>query len=250
MVVLTDSQPTSPTKTHHAWSNSQPGTPQAGPSHAGPTSPRSPLPPGGAVRSPAAAEYQPPPAYVPSPTGPLLPGPPRKPRPSVAKRFFSAFVIAVIILMGFNMLGHIIRWLVNGRDPYEWDSGPHKDDGNILTCQTSWSPPTRSDDADDLRSVVDSELAGQLHVPAYPVFSVSESFTLPINSSLHYLLARGSLSSGAAIVRGEEGANPNVIKVDVTVRYSTQHALSRAQVCMLQKPEGGYGVGIYVSQTC
>ncbi|KAG8692154.1 hypothetical protein FRC08_009980 [Ceratobasidium sp. 394] len=147
--------------------------------------------------------------------------------------------------MGFNMLGHIIRWLVDGRDPYEWDSGPHKDDGNILTCQTSWSPPTRSDDADDLRSIVDSELAGQLHVPAYPVFSVSESFTLPINSSLHYLLARGSLSLGAAIVRGEEGANPNIIKVDVTVRYSTQHALSRAQVCMLQKPEGGYGVGIY-----
>ncbi|KAG9088144.1 hypothetical protein FRC06_002213 [Ceratobasidium sp. 370] len=245
MVVLTDSQPGSPTKTHHTWSNSQPGTSQAGPSLSEPTSPRSPLP-RGVVRSPAAAEYQPPPAYVPSPTAPLLPGPPQKPRPSVAKRFFSAFAIAVIILMGFNMLGHIIGWLVNGRDSYDWDSGPHEEDGNILTCQTSWSPPKQADDGDDfLRSVVGSELAGQNQIPAYPVFSVSESFALPINSSLHYLLARGSLFSGAAIVRGEEGADPNVIKVDVTVRYATRYALSRARVCMLQKPEGGHGIGIY-----
>jgi len=199
------------------------------------------------VRSPAAAEYQPPPAYMPSPTAPLLPGPPQKPRPSVAKRFFSAFAIAVIILMGVNMLGHIISWLVN--DSYEWDNNPRGEDGNVLTCQNSWSPPKQADDSDDLlRSVVDPELAGQIHIPAYPVFSVSESFTLPINSSLHYLLARGSVFSGAAIVRGEEGADPNVIKVDVTVRYRSQHALSRARVCMLQKPEGGYGIGIYTPQ--
>ncbi|KAG8709152.1 hypothetical protein FRC09_000830 [Ceratobasidium sp. 395] len=242
MVVLADSQPGSPVKSVNTWNNSQ----QAGTSQAGPSSPRSPLP-GGVVRSPAAAEYQPPPAYVPSPTAPLLPGPPQKPRPSVAKRFFSAFVIAVVVLMGFNMLGHIIRWLVSSSNPYEWDNNPRPEDGNVLVCPDSWSPPKRNtgDDDDLFRSLVDPGVTGQIHIPAYPVFSVSETFHLPMNSSLYYLLARGSAYSGAVIVRGEDGASPYTIKVDVTVRYATQQALSRARVCMLQKPEGGYGVGIY-----
>jgi hypothetical protein len=90
-------------------------------------------------------------------------------------------------------------------------------------------------------------MAGQIHVPTYPVYSSSESFTLPINASLHYLLARGLLFSGVAIVSGKEGADPNVIGVNVNVRYATRHALSRARVCKLEKPEGGVGIGIFVS---
>lgn len=87
-----------------------------------------------------------------------------------------------------------------------------------------------------------------MHIPAYPVFSSSESFTLPIDASLHYLLARGSLSTGAVIVRGDEGADPNVIGVDVKIQYSNSRALARARVCKLEKPEGGVGIGIYVSK--
>ncbi|KAG9105387.1 hypothetical protein FRC07_009324 [Ceratobasidium sp. 392] len=246
MVVLTDSQPGSPVKSVHTWANSQPGTSQAGSSRAGPSSPRSPLP-RGVVRSPNAAESNPPPPYVPSPsTAPLLPGPPQKPRPSVAKRFFGAFVVAVIILMGFNIIGHMFSWIIRGRDSYEWDNNPWKEDGNVLTCENSWSPPRKSnEDMDDFRSLEVPGVTGQMHIPAYPVFSAFESFQLPINSSLHYLIARGSVYSGVAVIRGDEGADPNVIGVNVTVRYSSQRALSRAKICMLQTSEGGHGIGIY-----
>jgi hypothetical protein len=111
MVVLTDSQPGSPTKAQHDWS-SQPGTSQAGSS--GPRSPQ-----GGVVRSPEAFNYVPPPAYVPGPDAPLLPGPTQKPRRSTTKRFCSALAIALMILVFFNILSHTI-WRNVEIDPSRW----------------------------------------------------------------------------------------------------------------------------------
>lgn len=137
------------------------------------------------------------------------------------------------------MLSHIFSRITI--DPYEWDNNPRAGDGNIITCENNWSKPEKA--AEDLGLTLDE--FGQAHIPAYPVFSSSESFTLPINASLHYLLSRGSLSTGAVIVRGVEGADPNVIGVDVKVRYSSSHTLARARVCKLEKPEGGVGIGIY-----
>lgn len=84
-------------------------------------------------------------------------------------------------------------------------------------------------------------------IPGFPVFSASKSFSLPIDSKLHYIVTRGGLSSGVLVVRGDEKADRDRIDVQVVARYHTQHALSRAEVCELRRPEGGVGLGIYVS---
>ncbi|QRW12789.1 hypothetical protein RhiLY_11788 [Ceratobasidium sp. AG-Ba] len=192
----------------------------------------------GVVRSPDVGGSQPPPpAYVPGPGGPLLPGPPQKPRQSVARRFFTAFAVAWIIVLAFNF---VVRTTFDYADSYEWDNNPLERDGKVLTCDTHWST---SDAPQDFVQPLD--MASQMTFPTYPVYNVTESFDLPANAPLHYLIARGSLLGGAAIIRGVEGADPNLIKVDVTIWYSSRDALSRANVCKLQKPEGGMGIGIF-----
>jgi len=143
--------------------------------------------------------------------------------------------------MFINMLGHIITRIVD-IDPSDWENYPREEDGGIISCENSWSTAETNDDS---FMSADFESADQIRVPTYPVYTSSESFTFPINASLHYLLARGSLFSGVVVVRGKEGADPNIIDVNVNVRYATHLALSRARVCKLERPEGGVGIGIF-----
>jgi hypothetical protein len=68
-----------------------------------------------------------------------------------------------------------------------------------------------------------------------------------VSSSLIFLLSRGSYDA-ASSVKLELSDNPiNHIEIEVTIRYSNKPALKRAQVCLLEREEGGQGVGIFVS---
>jgi hypothetical protein len=112
-----------------------------------------------------------------------------------------------------------------------------------VSCSDVWS-------TDYNIAQLGSEVDGVLHqtkIPGYPVFSSSKSYSFPINSSLHYIVARGGLSSGVVVVRGSESVDRERIGVEVVARYYTRRALTRARLCELEKPEGGIGLGIYVS---
>lgn len=252
MVVLTDSDPSSPTKSQQAW------PPPPGPSQ---PSSQSPQPHYGAVLRSEDAYFAPPPAYAQNSdaSAPLLPGPPQKatPRPSVAKRFCSAFCYAIIILIVLS----ILKGLSSGGFGFDsisrvrflimllWrtlltfcchvqDNHPRAEDGHVVSCSDVWSGDY---------TTVQMNGVFPATIPGYPVFTTSKSYSFPINSSLHYLVARGALSSGVVIVRGSEKADRERIGVEVVVRYHNQQSLNRARICELTKPEGGVGLGIYVS---
>ncbi|KAJ1306203.1 hypothetical protein OPQ81_010912 [Rhizoctonia solani] len=227
MVVLVDSEPNSPSKSQSTWSprpeSLQAGSSQAQGSHYG-----------AVLRSPEAASSVPPPAYSQAANAPLLPGPHQKPtrRTAATKRFCGAFSISLLILLAFGTLKNILS---NGYD-IVWDNSPRPEDGHVVSCSRDW---------------FDFEDPGVVHTPAmipgYPVFSVSKTYTLPINKSLHYIVARGSLSSGVVNIRSSDIVQPGYVDVKVVAQYWTRQALSDSQVCDLTKPEGGVGLGIYTS---
>ncbi|KAG8733758.1 hypothetical protein FRC11_002827 [Ceratobasidium sp. 423] len=232
MVVLVDSEPTSPTKSQGTWS------PQPGPSHAGSQAQGSHY---GAVPRPLEVPPPaPPPAYSQAANAPLLPGPHQKPtrRAAATKRFCRAFSIALVIFLALAALKHILF------DGYEivWDNNPRPEDGDVVSCSRSWFDFGGSD---AVSAQTDDELFGQTMIPGYPVFTASKSYTLPINKSLHYIVAHGSLSSGVLNIRSSDTIDPNYVDVKVVARYWTKQALSYSQVCELTRPEGGVGLGIY-----
>ncbi|CAE6512673.1 unnamed protein product [Rhizoctonia solani] len=231
MVVLIDSEPTSP-KSPTVWSP-RPGSSQAGSSQA-------PVSHYGAVmRSPEAASPIPPPAYSQAANVPLLPGPHQKPtrRTAATKRFCRAFAIALVIMLVISTLSHI--W----SSGYEviWDNKPRPEDGNIVSCSKSWFDSGYL----NVAHVQTDDNIDQTMIPGYPVFSSSKSYTLPVNKSLHYIIAHGSLSSGVVNIRTSDTIDPNYVDVKVVANYWSKEALSYAQVCELKKPEGGVGLGIY-----
>lgn len=233
MVVLIDSDPTSPTKSQSDWSP-RPGSSQVGSSQApGPYY-------GTVVRSPEAASPIPPPAYSQAANTPLLPTPHQKPtrRTAATKRFCRAFAVAVIVVLVVSTLGHILS------SGYEvvWDNKPSQEDGSIVSCSKSWF---NYGDSSVIHIQTGDNAFDQGMIPGYPVFSSSKSYTLPINKSLHYIVARGSLSSGVVNIRNSDTIDPNYVDVKVVANYWSKEALSYSQVCELKKPEGGVGLGIY-----
>ncbi|KDN42328.1 hypothetical protein RSAG8_06819, partial [Rhizoctonia solani AG-8 WAC10335] len=233
MVVLVDSEPNSPTKSQSTWS------PRLGPSQAGSSqAPGSHY--GALMRSPEAASPIPPPAYSQAANAPLLPRPHQKPtrRTAATKRFCQAFSVAVLILFALSTLGNILS------DGYEvvWENDPRPEDGNVVSCSKRWFD---FEDPDVVQAQTDDEAFDQTMVPGFPVFSASKSYTLPINKSLHYIVAHGSLSSGVVNIRINDTIDPGYVDVKVVASYWTKEALSYSQVCELTKPEGGVGLGIY-----
>ncbi|EUC62542.1 transmembrane protein, putative [Rhizoctonia solani AG-3 Rhs1AP] len=231
MVILVDSEPTSPTKSQGTWSP-RPGSSQVGSSQA----PASRY--GVVARSPEAASPIPPPAYSQAANVPLLPAPQQKPtrRTAATKRFCSAFSIALVILLVTTTLGNI---LFAGYEVV-WENDPRPEDGNIVTCSKHWSDPVQVHAQGAGDEAFDSTM-----IPGFPVFTASKSYTLPINKSLHYIVAHGSLSSGVVNIRSNNAIDPGYVDVKVVANYWTEEALSYSQVCELRKPEGGVGLGIY-----
>ncbi|CAE6446051.1 unnamed protein product [Rhizoctonia solani] len=233
MVVLVDSEPNSPTKSQGTWS------PRPGPSQAG--SSQAPASYYGAVlRSPGPASPIPPPAYSQAANAPLLPGPHQKPtrRAAATKRFCRAFSIALVIFLVFTTLANILF------DGYEvvWENEPRAEDGNTVSCSKLWYE-TEGSDAVEVQT--SDEVFNQTMIPGFPVFAATKSYTLPIDKSLHYIVAHGSLSSGVVNIRSDNTIDPGYVDVKIVANYWTKEALSYSQVCELSKPEGGVGLGIY-----
>jgi hypothetical protein len=108
-------------------------------------------------------------------------------------------------------------------------AGPLPSDGPVQACVggSDWlqSSPSRSS-----------------HYPQ----AAQAVFYLPVSSDALYLLARGSLVHGSAIIVDSE-EDEDKVKVEVVVSYYTQEALDRAKVCSLQRKPRENGVGIFVS---
>ncbi|CAE6341901.1 unnamed protein product [Rhizoctonia solani] len=232
MVVLIDSGPNSPTKSQSTWS------PRPGPSQASSQAPGSSY--GAVQRSPEVAHAAPPPAYSQAANAPLLPGPHQKPtrRTAATRRFCSAFSIALLISLVFSTLVHVL----NSGFEVVWDNEPRPEDGRVVSCSKKWFDLGGPSDAD---IYANDGIFNQTTIPGYPVFPAFKTYRLPINKSLHYIVAHGSLSSGVINIRRSDTIDPDFVDVKVVARYWSKEALSYTQVCELTKLEGGVGLGIY-----
>lgn len=75
-------------------------------------------------------------------------------------------------------------------------------------------------------------------------------FDLPIDSAL-FLLSRGSMSHGALSIFQDEVSqtgdeHDGRARVEVIVQFRSRTGLGRAQVCLMNRDDGGNGVGIFV----
>lgn len=83
-----------------------------------------------------------------------------------------------------------------------------------------------------------------------PPYSSSLSFTLPVDADLLYFLSRGALAYGS--VRIAPADPSELVKVDITMRYWTEAARSRAHICKLENGgedgnhgRNSHGIGIF-----
>ncbi|KAG9017743.1 hypothetical protein FRB93_004554 [Tulasnella sp. JGI-2019a] len=203
-----------------------------------------------------------------SDTEPLLAPPPYNPEPdrsnmrppgSAGWRFIKAFMAAVAIYAVFGLLirllsksGHII---IEGPE-----AGPRKGDGDTVQCHlpltTSDSPagafpwvlPTTNLSAPEESSSIRPAL-----FTADPPFIAGTSLTLSLEQiRLLYFLSKGSFSRGTIrFVTSYLEPPPDIAHeplgaiVDISVRYWSNQARGKVNICLLRKEEGAYGVGIY-----
>ncbi|KAF8678714.1 diphthine synthase [Rhizoctonia solani] len=228
-------EPNSPTKSQSTWS------PRPGPSRASSQDPAPGSSYGAVPQSPEVAYTAPPPAYSQAANAPLLPGPHQKPtrRTAATRRFCSAFSVALLIVLIFSTSWKII----NRGFVVAWDNDPRPQDGHVVSCSQKWFDLGGSGD-ENIYTNRDG-IFNQTMIPGYPVFPAYKTYTLPISKSLHYIVARGSLSAGVLNIRGSDTIDPGFVDVKVVARYWNQDALSYTKVCELTKPEGGVGIGIY-----
>ena len=78
-------------------------------------------------------------------------------------------------------------------------------------------------------------------------FIAKTQLELPFDSDTLFLLSRGSLSHGIVrIIEDDHVGAGDKVKVSIEVRYYSQEALSRANVCSLTRGHRENGIGIFV----
>ncbi|ELU35971.1 hypothetical protein AG1IA_09999 [Rhizoctonia solani AG-1 IA] len=108
------------------------------------------------------------------------------------------------------------------------DNDPRPQDGHVVSCSQKWFDLGGSGD-ENIYTNRDG-IFNQTMIPGYPVFPAYKTYTLPINKSLHYIVARGSLSAGVLNIRGSDTIDPGFVDVKVVARYWNQDALSYTKV--------------------
>lgn len=84
---------------------------------------------------------------------------------------------------------------------------------------------------------------------ANPPYISKMNLTVPIDQLL-FFLSKGSLSQGLlrfVAADPKDGAVAGAAKVELSVMYWSLEARNLANVCILSRKEGAYGLGIYVS---
>lgn len=89
--------------------------------------------------------------------------------------------------------------------------------------------------------------APSTYPPVFPPYTSTISFTIPVSSEHISLFSRGSLDYLSTVKFELSDKSGDDIEIRVDISYSTNTALSRAQVCLLERDECGRGVGIFVS---
>ena len=83
--------------------------------------------------------------------------------------------------------------------------------------------------------------------PVFPPYTSTVSFSVPSSSSLIFLRSRGSYDISSSVTFQLSDKPGDDIEIEVAMSYFNNAALDRAQVCLLERDEGGRGVGIFVS---
>jgi len=157
-------------------------------------------------------------------------------RQSPARRFFEAFVVAVLIYFLCAMFTSSIVWNLDvghhhrQRHQINWlnDNVNPSDPAERCVGGGDWSPYAPS---------VSSQYSQASRA----------AFDLPISSDGLYLMARGSLSYGNIKIEVLQDGGDKAI-VDVIVHHHTPEALFRANICRLQRKSGENGIGIFTPQ--
>ena len=84
-------------------------------------------------------------------------------------------------------------------------------------------------------------------LPPTPPYASRESFSVPSSSSLIFLLSRGSYDFASSVTLEMSDKSGDDIDIEVIMSYYNIAALDRTQICLLERTEGGRGVGIFVS---
>ncbi|ETW74815.1 hypothetical protein HETIRDRAFT_482614 [Heterobasidion irregulare TC 32-1] len=172
-------------------------------------------------------------------------------RVSTTRRFFKAFLVAALI---WALTGIFVRSFVelvaysHHRRPYPgaYQNGPNWEGGH-------WPPPPRLPMHPHERPV--KCVHGPEWTPigaapgTYPrQFIANTQLDLPFDSDTLFLLSRGSLSHGIVrIIEDDHVGAGDKVQVSIEVRYYSQEALSRANVCSLTRGHRENGIGIFTS---
>jgi len=145
-----------------------------------------------------------------------------------------------------TLIVKLIVWAASSGSVDWTNHGPQPADGKAQSCSSRWSSPAVSPWLPEPEhSNVYGSAVPFLAPSSYPPYTSETSFTLPLIAPLHFLLARGSLASGQVRVQTESSENPDEIGIKVEVRYYTVGARNLAELCLLEREEGGWGLGIY-----
>ena len=79
-------------------------------------------------------------------------------------------------------------------------------------------------------------------------FAAETTFDLPLSAENLSLLSRGPNSGGSVEIATSPEQDPDVVTVEVVVRYGRENARNDAKVCQVLTGDGGFGVGIFVSR--
>jgi hypothetical protein len=81
---------------------------------------------------------------------------------------------------------------------------------------------------------------------ALPPYLKTLTLPLPVSSGFVFLRSRGSYGHGTVKFELSDQSDDEIM-VDIALGYYTLTALGRGSICLLERDEGGQGVGIFVS---
>ncbi|KAG7091216.1 hypothetical protein E1B28_010267 [Marasmius oreades] len=148
-------------------------------------------------------------------------------RESAAKRFWKAFLVAILIWALVTMLFGSIFDISVRKHGHEW-----------------------LDDAqDDLPAGVSVDRCVGVQVQKNSIYPSPDTayaaFEFPVSSEALLVVARGSLSNGRFRVTGGAGSRSSTLaKLEVSVRFYRMDVLSKAKICTIQRKDGEVGVAI------
>jgi len=120
--------------------------------------------------------------------------------------------------------------------PPDYLPGPTKDDGEIIECttRTSWSlEPSLTANRVPWRI--------QEEQVAYTTFS------MPLDAPNHYFLSRGEHAAGTFTLEDDDDLDGDKFYIHVQASWRHEIAMQSSQLCLLRRPSGSIGLGIYVS---